>query len=128
MTDTIGMREMLWNWARANPERAGDAVNWPRIAAFGREMASGHRESAEPVNYAEAEEVDRAVLSYLNAIRQVDKRSLEEQVFWARYFLRWEMPDVARKVKKSKAWAKNTCAVIEATIEGIYLVQQEKAA
>ena len=127
MDDAIGIKEMLWNWARANPERAGDAVGWPRLSAFGREMASGHRENPEPVNHDEAEVIDAAVRAYLKAIRKRERRGLEEQVFWARYFLRWELPDVARKVKKSLAWVKSTCGTIEGTIEGIYLYQQEAA-
>lgn len=128
MTDTIGIRDLLWEWARAYPERAGDSVSWPRMSAFGPDMvADRHRENPEPIDYKRAEEIDKAVLSYLKAIRKQGKRSLEESVFWARYFLRWEVPDVVKKVRKSRAWVHNTCGIIEGTIEGIYLVQIAEA-
>ena len=130
MANAIEMRHMLWNWARAYPERAGDSVSWPRLAAFGREMASGHRENPDPVRHEEAEEVDAAVLQYLNTVRRRkdrEKANLEGMVFWLRYYYRWEQPDIARKVQKSVAWVKNMCSIVENSVETVYLMQQEAA-
>ncbi|BBM03949.1 hypothetical protein [Microbulbifer sp. GL-2] len=122
----LGIRELLWEWSIAYPERAGDAVSWPRMAAFGREMVSGHRVSPLPVNEERAQVTDATVLVYLNAItmrRDREKAELERLVFWLRYYYRWELQDVARKVKKSKPWVEKMCQIVEATVEAFYLAR-----
>ncbi|MDP5210011.1 hypothetical protein [Microbulbifer sp. 2205BS26-8] len=124
MVNEISIRERLWEWSRAYPERAGDSVSWPRMAAFGRRMLSGRRESPDPIDYERAALTDAAVLAYLNVIaRRQDKEraTLERLVFGLRYYYRWEMQNVCRKVGQSKSWVINMCKVIEGTVEALYL-------
>ncbi|WP_299946881.1 hypothetical protein [uncultured Microbulbifer sp.] len=126
MINEISIRERLWEWSRAYPERAGDSVSWPRMAAFGRRMLSGRRESPESIDYERAALTDAAVLAYLNVIarrQDKEKAALERKVFWLRYYYRWEMQDVARKVKKSKPWVEKMCQIVEATVEAFFLSQ-----
>ncbi|MFS1524723.1 hypothetical protein ACL7TT_11505 [Microbulbifer sp. 2304DJ12-6] len=126
MVNEISIRERLWEWSRAYPERAGDSVSWPRMAAFGRRMISGHREGSVPIDYERAALTDAAVLAYLNVIarrQDKEKAALERKVFWFRYYYRWEMQDVARKVKKSKPWVEKMCQIVEATVEAFFLSQ-----
>ncbi|WHI52964.1 hypothetical protein P3339_09440 [Microbulbifer sp. MLAF003] len=116
----LGIRELLWEWSRAYPERAGDSISWPRKSAFAREMVSGHRESLIPVNEARAEETDQVVGMYLRAVKgrkSQNKAEAELRVFWLRYFRRWELQDVSRVVKKSVASIKTLCQIIESSIE-----------
>ncbi|QFT55591.1 hypothetical protein [Microbulbifer sp. THAF38] len=122
----IAIRDLLWEWSRAYPERAGDSVSWPRMSAFSREMVSGNRESPEPINEQRAEMTDAAVLAYLNVVRKrrdQKKAQLEGMIFWLRYYYQWEMPDVCRKAGQSKSWVINMCRVIEGTIEAFVLAQ-----
>ncbi|WP_299948100.1 DnaB-like helicase C-terminal domain-containing protein [uncultured Microbulbifer sp.] len=122
----ISIRERLWEWSRAYPERAGDSVSWPCMAAFGRGMLSGRRESPVPIDCERAALTDAAVLAYLNVIaRRQDKEkvTLEWLVFWFRYYYRWEMQDVCRKADQSKSWVINMCKVIEGTMEALYLAE-----
>lgn len=126
MTDAIGIRELLWEWSRAYPERAGDSVSWPRMTACGRKVPSGRPERSEPIDYVRAEQTDKAVLVYLNVIRRrkdCNRAMLEGSAFWLRYYYRWERQKVANKLKKSKAWVDNMCNLIEGTVEAIYLAQ-----
>ncbi|MDP5211139.1 hypothetical protein [Microbulbifer sp. 2205BS26-8] len=126
MVNEISIRERLWEWSRAYPERAGDSVSWPRMAAFGRRMLSGCRESPVPIDYDRAALTDAAVLAYLNVIarrQDKEKAALERKVFWLRYYYRWEMRDVCRKVGQSKSWVINMCKVIEGTVEALYLAE-----
>ncbi|WKD51107.1 hypothetical protein [Microbulbifer spongiae] len=124
MVNEISIRERLWEWSRAYPERAGDSVNWPRMAAFGRRMLSGCRESPDPIDYERAALTDAAVLAYLNVIARrqgKEKAALERKVFWLRYYYRWEMRDTCTRVRRSKAWVENMCNLIEGTVEALYL-------
>ncbi|MFS1526314.1 hypothetical protein ACL7TT_19825 [Microbulbifer sp. 2304DJ12-6] len=94
------------------------------MAAFGRKMISGHREGSDPIDYERADLTDAAVLAYLNVIarrQDKEKAALEKKVFWLRYYYRWEMQDVCRKVDQSKSWVINMCKVIEGTVEALYL-------
>ncbi|WP_444893623.1 hypothetical protein ACJJIE_03820 [Microbulbifer sp. TRSA001] len=122
----IAIRDLLWEWSRAYPERAGDSVSWPCMSAFSREMVSGNRESPEPINEKRAELTDAAVLAYLNAVsrrRDQAKAELEGLVFWLRYYYRWELRDVAKKVSRSKPWVEKMCQIVESTVEAFYLTQ-----
>ncbi|WP_299582045.1 hypothetical protein [uncultured Microbulbifer sp.] len=122
----VGIRDLLWEWARAYPERAGDSVSWPRMAAFGREMMSGCTEIPTGVDWERAARTDAVVLAYLNTItRRQDrgKAELEGMVFWLRYYYRWEMPHVCKKVGQGKTWVINMCRVIEGTVEAFYLAR-----
>ncbi|MEX2964719.1 hypothetical protein [Microbulbifer sp. TYP-18] len=121
-TSAIEIRDLLWEWSRAYPERAGDSVSWPRMAAFGLKVPSGR----EPIDYERAEQVDRAVLVYLNAVmrrKDRERAKLEEAIFWLRYYYRWERQKVAKRLKRSKAWVDNMCNLIEGTVEAFYLAQ-----
>ncbi|WP_299943677.1 hypothetical protein [uncultured Microbulbifer sp.] len=67
-----------------------------------------------------------AVYKPLNVIarrQDKEKAALEKKVFWLRYYYRWEMQDVARKVKKSKPWVEKMCQIVEATVEAFFLSQ-----
>ncbi|MFA0814039.1 hypothetical protein [Microbulbifer epialgicus] len=124
----IAIRDLLWEWSRAYPERAGDSVSWPRMSAFSREMVSGNRESPEPINVNRAELTDAAVLAYLNAVsrrRDQEKAELEGLVFWLRYYYRWDIRFICKKVQRSKAWVENMNQLIEASVESVHLVQQK---
>ncbi|MFS1524469.1 hypothetical protein ACL7TT_10200 [Microbulbifer sp. 2304DJ12-6] len=126
MINEISIRERLWEWSRAYPERAGDSVNWPCMAAFGRRMLSGRRESPDPIDYERAALTDAAVLAYLNVIarrQDKEKAALEKKVFWLRYYYRWEMQDVCKKVGQGKTWVVNMCRIIEGTLEAFLLAQ-----
>ncbi|WP_299948254.1 hypothetical protein [uncultured Microbulbifer sp.] len=126
MVNEISIRERLWEWSRAYPERAGDSVNWPRMAAFGRRMISGHKESPIPTDYDRAALTDAAVLAYLNVItrrQDKEKAALERLVFWLRYYCRWEIRETCARVKRSKAWVENMCNLIEGTVEALYLAE-----
>ncbi|GAA5445816.1 hypothetical protein Misp06_04021 [Microbulbifer sp. NBRC 101763] len=123
----LGIRDLLWEWARAYPERAGDSVSWPRKSAFAREIVSGHRESPIPVNEARAEETDQVVGMYLRAVKgrkSQSKVEAELEVFWLRYFRRWELQDVAKAIKKSVASIKILCQIIESSIEMGYKMRE----
>ncbi|MCO1335180.1 hypothetical protein MO867_12640 [Microbulbifer sp. OS29] len=126
----IAIRDLLWEWSRAYPERAGDSVSWPRMSAFSREMASGSRESPEPINEKRAEETDQVVGAYLRAMKGCNNqsRAFEElRVFWLRYYRRWELQEVAKTVGKSEGTVRTTCRVIENTIETVYLMMERAA-
>ncbi|WP_299947956.1 hypothetical protein [uncultured Microbulbifer sp.] len=126
MISEISIRERLWEWARAYPDRTGDFVSWPRIAAFARRMKPTYEQYPEPIDYDRSALTDAAVLVYLNVIaRRQDKKkaALERSVFWLRYYHQWEMQHVARKVNKSKPWVEKMCQIIEATVEAFILSQ-----
>lgn len=121
MSDDIGIRDLLWEWSRAYPERPGDCVDWYRQSNFAGEIISdGWPEERTPIDYQRAEKTDAAILIYLNALqgrRSRAKAIFEEGIFWLRYFRRWELQDVARRMGKSQQWIKTQCQVIEGSIE-----------
>ncbi|WP_444956773.1 hypothetical protein [Microbulbifer sp. ZKSA002] len=122
----LGIRELLWEWARAYPERAGDSVSWPRMAAFHKGMVCEGQVIPALINWDRADRMDAVVLAYLNTItrrRDKEKAELEGLVFWLRYYYRWEMPDVCKKLGQSKSWVINMCRVIEGTVEAFYLAR-----
>ncbi|MCO1336446.1 hypothetical protein MO867_19110, partial [Microbulbifer sp. OS29] len=124
----IAIRELLWEWSRAYPERAGDSVSWPRMSSFARGMKSKHRENPELVNEVRAEETDQVVGMYLRAVKgrgNQEKAGVELAVFWLRYFRRWELQEVAKAVKRSVANIKTLCQIIESSIEVGYRMREE---
>ncbi|MEW5251551.1 hypothetical protein [Microbulbifer discodermiae] len=123
MIDAIEIRELLWEWGRAYPEIVGAEVSWPRMAAFGREVASGHRENRVGVNQERADKTNEVVSNWLVVMKahiHISSVAEELDVFWLRYNRRWELQGVARKLKLSKTKVRDYCKAIEAEITILY--------
>ncbi|WP_299942140.1 hypothetical protein [uncultured Microbulbifer sp.] len=120
MTDAIGIRELLWEWALVYCERPGDAVNYPRKAPF-TTMVHERQEGAP--DKKRADNTDMVVRDWLQVmLEHRGSAAVREEldVFWLRYHSFWELQDVARRLRLSMTKVRDHCKRIEAEITILY--------
>jgi hypothetical protein len=96
------------------------------MAAFHKGMICEGQGISALIDWNRADRMDAVVLAYLNTIirrRDKEKAELEGLVFWLRYYYRWEIRDISKKIGRGKTWVESMCQIIESTVEAFYLTR-----